>query len=331
MKSQKLLIITGTSLLLVLLVLGSAYTLPEGRQALITQFGKVIGKPITSAGLHFKVPFIQEVRLFDKRILEWDGDSNQIPTKDKKFIWVDTTARWQINDAMKFAETVRTESAAQTRLDSILDGATRDVISNHNLVEAVRNTNTIIDQIKKRKDRAVKAADEPIKASEAELVEEEEITGDLEAISVGRERLSEMIHARAKDKLGDLGIKLIDVQLRRIAYEKSVEEKVYERMISERKRIAEKIRSIGKGEQAKIQGKLNRDLQEVESTAYRKSQEIRGRAEAEAISIYARSLGQDPGFFEFTRTLDVYKKTFKGKGNFIMSTDSDFLQLMQKK
>jgi len=331
MNKQKLLIIAGISLAAVVLLYASAYTLPEGRQALITQFGKVMGKPVISAGLHLKVPFIQEVRLFDKRILEWDGDSNQIPTKDKKFIWVDTTARWRINDAMKFAETVRTESAAQTRLDSILDGATRDVISNHNLVEAVRNTNTIMDQIKERKQQAEKRSKDPVKAIDVLDVEEEEITGELEAILVGRERLSEMIHARAKDKLTDLGIELIDVQLRRIAYEKSVEAKVYDRMISERNRIAEKIRSIGKGEQAKIQGKLNQDLKEIESTAYRKSQEIRGRAEAEAISIYARSLGQDPNFFEFTRTLDAYRKTLKDKGSFIMSTDSDFLRLMQKK
>ena len=131
-----------------LLLYAAAYTLPEGRQALITQFGRIVGSLIVLAGLHFKVPLVQEVRYFDKRILEWDGDSNQIPTKDKKFIWVDTTARWRINDAVKFAQTVRDEAAAQTRLDSILDGATRDVISNHNLVEAVRNTNTILDEIK---------------------------------------------------------------------------------------------------------------------------------------------------------------------------------------
>lgn len=329
MNTNKLIKILGIFVVALILVFGSTYTLPEGRQALITQFGKVMGKPVTGAGLHFKVPFIQEVRYFDKRILEWDGDPNQIPTKDKKFIWVDTTARWRINDAMKFAETVRTESAAQTRLDSILDGATRDVISNHNLVEAVRNTNTLLDQIKKRKQEAEKIESEPTKVVDVEL--EEEITGELEAISVGREKLSAMIHVRAKEKLGDLGIELIDVQLRRIAYEKSVEEKVYERMISERKRIAEKIRSMGKGEQAKIQGKLNRDLKEIESTAYRKSQEIKGRAEAESISIYARSVGQDSGFFEFTRTLDAYKKTLKGKGSFVMSTDSDFLKLLQKK
>ena len=307
----------------------SAYTLPEGRQALITQFGRIVGVPVTQAGLHWKIPLIQDVRYFDKRILEWDGDSNQIPTKDKKFIWVDTTARWRIADAIKFAETVRTENAAQTRLNSILDGATRDVISKHNLVEAVRNTNTLLEQLHQRKQKAKEGAKEPALPADVEI--EEEITGELESISVGREKLSDMIHARAKEKLNELGIELRDVQLRRIAYERSVEEKVYERMISERKRIAEKIRSFGKGEQAKIRGKLNRDLKEIESAAYRKSQEIKGRAEAESISIYARAFGQDPNFFEFTRTLDAYKRTLKKKGSFVMSTDSDFLRLMQRK
>lgn len=312
-----------------LLVVSSAYTLPEGRQALITQFGRIIGKPITKAGLHFKVPFIQDVRLFDKRILEWDGDSNQVPTKDKKFIWVDTTARWRISDAIKFAQTVRTEDAAKTRLDSILDGATRDVISKHNLVEAVRNTNTLLDQAKQRKETVADQANDQSLTEKIEM--EEEITGELESITVGREKLSEMIHARAKNNLSELGIELIDVQLRRIAYEKSVEEKVYERMISERNRIAEKIRSIGKGEQAKIRGKLNRDLKEIESTAYRQSQEIKGKAEAESIAIYAKSLSQDPNFYEFSRTLDAYKKTLKTKGTVVMSTDSDFLKLMHKR
>jgi membrane protease subunit HflC len=316
--------------LLALLSVGSAYTLPEGQQALITQFGRIVGQPVTQAGLHFKLPFVQDVRYFEKRILEWDGDSNQIPTKDKKFIWVDTTARWRILDAVKFAQTVRTEDAAQTRLSSILDGSTRDVISNHNLVEAVRNTNTLLEQAKKRSE-ALAAAEKAEETTTATIELEEEITGELEAITVGRERLSDMIHSRAKEKLTELGIELIDVQLRRIAYEQSVEEKVYDRMISERKRIAEKIRSIGKGEQAKIRGKLNLDLKEIESKAYRESQEIKGRAEAEAINIYAKSLNQDPEFYEFTRTLDAYRKTLKDKGSFVMSTDSDFLRLMQQK
>jgi modulator of FtsH protease HflC len=327
--NRRSIIIIAASVATFIVLFGSAYTLPEGRQALITQFGRIIGQPVTRAGLHWKVPLIQEVRYFDKRILEWDGDSNQIPTKDKKFIWVDTTARWIIADAVKFAQTVRTEAAAQTRLNSILDGATRDVISKHNLVEAVRNTNTLLDQLHQRKQKAKVEAKDPAIVADVEI--EEEITGELESISVGRERLSDMIHARAKENLTELGIELRDVQLRRIAYEKSVEEKVYDRMISERKRIAEKIRSFGKGEQAKIRGKLNRDLKEIESTAYRKGQEIKGKAEAESISIYARSFGQDPAFFEFSRTLDAYRRTLKGKGSYVMSTDSDFLRLMEKR
>ena len=314
---------------LTLLCISSGYTLPEGRQALITQFGRIIGAPITNAGLHFKLPFVQDVRLFDKRILEWDGDSNQVPTKDKKFIWVDTTARWRIIDAVKFAQTVRTEDAAKTRLDSILDGATRDVISKHNLVEAVRNTNTLLDQAKERKDMVTDKASDHSLTEKIEM--EEEITGELESIVVGREKLSGMIHERAKNNLVELGIELIDVQLRRIAYEKSVEDKVYERMISERNRIAEKIRSIGKGEQAKIRGKLSKDLKEIESTAYRQSQEIKGKAEAASIAIYAASLSQDPSFYEFSRTLDAYKKTLKNKGNVVLSTDSEFLKLLQKR
>ncbi len=326
MKNLQTLIIPVILVLLGVLSFSGTYTLPEGRQALVTQFGRIVGEPITGAGLHFKIPFVQDIRYFDKRILEWDGDSNQVPTKDKKFIWVDTTARWRIIDAVKFAQTVRTEESAQTRLDSILDGATRDVISNNNLVEAVRNTNTLIEQAKERKSAAAQAASD---STSTHVEMEEEITGDLEAISVGRERLSAAIHERAREKLVELGIELIDVQLRRIAYEKSVEEKVYDRMISERKRIAEKIRSIGKGEQAKIRGKLNRDLKEIESKAYRQSQEIKGRAEAEAIQIYAKSLGQDADFYEFSRTLEAYRKTLKDKGNFVVSTDAEFLKLLR--
>ncbi len=329
MKKFKSLPFAFLIVLIALLIVSSAYTLPEGRQALITQFGRIVGSPIIDAGLHFKFPFIHDVRLFDKRILEWDGDSNQVPTKDKKFIWVDTTARWRIVDAIKFAQTVRTEDAARTRLDSILDGATRDVISKHNLVEAVRNTNTLLEQAEKRKQLV---SDQTNDQSLTEKIEmEEEITGELESIVVGREKLSGMIHERAKNNLIELGIELIDVQLRRIAYEKSVEEKVYERMISERNRIAEKIRSIGKGEQAKIRGKLNKDLKEIESTAYRQSQEIKGKAEAESIAIYAASLSQDPNFYEFSRTLDAYKKTLKGKGNVVLSTDSEFFKLLHKR
>lgn len=310
----------------------SAFVITEGEQALITQFGKIVGKPIAQAGLYWKVPFIQDVRRFDKRILSWDGDPNQIPTKDKKYIIVDTTARWRIVDPVLFAQTVQNEAGVRARLDGILDGVTRDIISRHNLVEAVRNTNTILDRVQAKQQIADKTS--PIEGTEEtkELLEvEEEISGEIEAIQVGRERLSAAIHERARTELTSLGIDLIDVQLRRIAYEASVENKVFSRMISERQRIAEKIRSLGKAEEARIKGKMNRDLKEIESNAYRKSEEIRGRADAEAMTIYAEALGKNPEYYTFLRTLEAYKKSLAGKGEMILSTDSELLKLLKSK
>jgi modulator of FtsH protease HflC len=308
-------------------LLSAAFIVPEGRQAIVTQFGRPIGQPVTEAGMHFKLPFIQAVQYVDKRILTWDGYPNQIPTRDKKYIIVDTTARWQIDDALKFIQTVQNERGAKARLDAILDAITRDTISNHNLVEAVRNTNSILDYIKEKKQET----ERKLQSGEILVAEEEEVTGEIENIQTGRENLSAMIAKKAGQELESFGISIIDVQLRRIAYEGSVEKKVYERMISERKRIAEKIRSIGKGEQAKIQGKTSRDLQRINSEAYRQAQQIRGKAEAEAIGIYARSLAQDQKFYEFVRSMDAYKNSLKADTHFILSTDSEFLHLMKKK
>lgn len=310
----------------VVLAHSAFFRVNEAEQALITQFGRIVGEPVSKAGLHFKVPFIQDVRFFDKRILSWDGDPNQIPTKDKKYIIVDTTARWRIIDPVKYAQTVNDERGARARLDGILDGVTRDIISRHNLVEAVRNTNTILERIKARQEE-VKNAD----PAQALLEVEEEISGDIEPIQVGRERLSDSILERARPELESLGIELIDVQLRRIAYEASVETKVFSRMISERQRIAEKIRSFGKGEEAKIRGKLNLDLKQVESEAYRRSEEIRGRAEANAISIYAESLNKSPDYYKFQRTLEAYRTSLAGKGELVLSTDSEIFKMLKEK
>lgn len=307
--------------------LTAAYVVPEGRQAIITQFGRPIGKPVTEAGLHLKLPFIQKVQFVDKRILTWDGYPNQIPTRDKKYIIVDTTARWRIDDALKFIQTVQNERGAKARLDAILDAITRDTISNHNLVEAVRNTNSILDYIRERtEESARKLAD-----GEILVAEEEEITGEIEPINTGRENLSGLIAKKAAEELKAFGISIIDVQLRRIAYEASVEKKVYERMISERKRIAEKIRSIGKGEQAKIQGKTSRDLQRIDSEAYRRAQAIKGKAQAEATAIYAKAMSRDRRFYEFVRTMDAYKLSLKPETQMILSTDSQFLDLLKRK
>ena len=321
---------TKTTLLAIIVFFGfilanaSFYVLDEGRQAIITQFGKPVGDPVTKAGLHTKTPFMQEVRYVDKRILSWDGYPNQIPTKDKKYIKVDTTARWRIVDALKFIQTVRNEVGAKARLDAILDSATRDVISNQNLVEAVRNSNSILDKINEKKKIMAK-----LKA-EGKPIIEEEITGEIEKISLGREQLSEKIVESASIELKEFGIDLIDVQLRRISYEKSVESKVYERMTSERQRVAQKIRSIGKGEQAKIEGRLERDLREIESMAYKQAQILKGKGEAKAAAIYAKSLGQDPNFFEFIKTMEVYDDSISGKTKFIMSSNSELFKFFKE-
>lgn len=301
----------------------SIYIVTEGEQAIITQFGRPIGEPITEAGLYFKTPFIQDARYVDKRILSWDGFPNQIPTKDKKFISVDTTARWRVVDSLKFIQTVRSEQGARSRLDTILDSITRDVISNNNLVEAVRNSNTIIEKTEEQRIEQEKAREE------GRVVVEDEITGDVEPIEIGREKLSLLIAQSADSELAQFGIELVDVQLRRIAYEKSVEASVYDRMISERQRIAQKIRSIGQGERAKIEGRMIRDLRTIESEAYRTAQEIRGTAEAKAAQIYSQTLNKDPKFYEFLRTMEAYGKIFSSNTKFILSTDSDLLKFLK--
>ena len=310
--------------ILALIVLNaSVYTLPEWQQAVLTQFGRPVGSAMTQAGLHFKLPLIQKVHRLDKRILNWDGDPNQIPTKDKKYIWVDTTARWRISDPLLFIQTVQTEDAAVRRLNGILDSATRDTISNQNLVEAVRNSNSLLDKIK--------AKLEAQKKGEVLPGAEEEVTGEIEPVTVGREALSAIIIQKAKLGLKEFGVELIDVQLRRISYEASVEAKVYERMISERQRIAQKIRSVGLGEQSKIQGKINKDLQEIQSEAYRKAQAIKGEGEGRAIRIYAQAMNSDPEFYEFIRTLEAYKKGIPQDSTLILSTENKFLELFRKR
>lgn len=300
----------------------STFILSEGHQAIVTEFGRPVGAPITNAGLHFKKPFIQDIRLVDKRILSWDGFPNQIPTKDKKYIKVDTTARWRIIDVLKFIQTVQNEKGAKTRLDTILDGHTRDVISSHNLVEAVRNSNEILNTIEDQKEEIKKQKEKGL------FILEDEISVDVEKIIEGREKLSQMIVNKADKELQELGIKLIDVQLRRISYEESVEKKVYERMISERKRIAQKIRSIGKGETAEIEGRLTRDLQKIESEAYRTAESVRGQADGKAAAIYAKALKINPGFYDFIRSMEAYKKSIKGK-KYILTNDSEFLKFLK--
>lgn len=315
----------GVGFLLLIVFWSSAFTLREGQQAVITQFGRPV-RMVKEAGLQWKLPFIQKVREIDLRILNWDGFPNQIPTRDKKYITVDTTARWRITDPLKFIQTVQSEQGARSRLDAILDATTRDVISSHNLVEAVRNTNSIFDEIKKRQEAAEKP---PAEGEILPAVEEEEVVGEIERVEIGREHLSRLILERALEELKNIGIALIDVQIRRIMYEASVQKKVYDRMISERERIAEKIRSTGKGEQSKIDGKTSREVQQIQSEAYRTAQRIKGEAEAKAIAIYAEALGRDPAFYEFSRKLEAYRSSLKPDTRILMSSDSEFFDVLR--
>ena len=303
----------------------STYRVREGQQSLIMQFGRIVSDPITESGLHWKLPFVQDVRVYEKRLLTWDGDPEQIPTKDKKYILVDTTARWKIADPVKYAQIVINEQGAQNKLNGIIDGITRDTISNHNLVESVRNDNQILT----RREENAKNKQDQEEGNKIDDIDEE-VMGEIEAIKVGREELSQIIIRRAQEELKVFGIELIDVQLRSITYVDSVQQKVYQRMISERKRIAEKIRSVGKGESAKIAGKINKDLKTIESDALRRSEILKGQAEAEAMAIYAKQLRRDPEFFEFYRTLEAYRNTLTSRVNMLMSSDSKYLRLLNK-
>jgi len=310
------------------LVYNSLFVVPEGKQAVVKQFGKIISiKP--EAGLKVKLPFLQQVVLLEKRILNWDGIPNEIPTRDKKYIIVDTTARWRIADARTFIEAVQNENTAMERISRIIDGATRDTVSAHNRIETIRNTNAILDEIARISEQreALLAGGENLDIAE---IAEEQITGEIEKVEEGRERLSRMIIDRAKAGLKGLGIELIDVQLRRVSSEESEEAQVYERMITERQQIAQKIRSIGAGEQAKIRGETDRLLKEIESNAYRQVQEIQGRADADSIRIYANAVRGDEDLYEFLRTLEMYKTGLRKDSNFILSSESDFFKILRE-
>lgn len=289
---------------------GAVYIVNEGQQVVITQFGKPVGDPVTSAGLHFKQPFIQEAHYFEKRLLDWDGDPNQIPTKDKKYIWVDTTARWRIIDALKFLQSVGNEMSAQGRLDDIINSATRDVVTSHLLVEAIRDSNRILDSRSEGEDMIV--------TDEA-----------LERIEVGRKMLEGAILEKAKVLAPQYGIEIIDVRIKRINYVEDVRNKVYDRMIAERKRAAEKYRSEGKGKSAEIEGQVAKELKAITSEAYRKAQIVSGKADAEAINIYAAAYSQDPDFYSFVKTLETYKNTIDDKTTVILTTDSDYYKYIK--
>ena len=297
-------------LVIALFISGVVYIVDETKQVVITQFGRPMGEPITTSGLHFKTPFIQRAQYFEKRLLDWDGDPNQIPTKDKRYIWLDTTARWRISDALKFLQSVGTETGAYARLDDIINSATRNAITSHLLVEAIRNTNRILET----------------KVEGEEVIVAEDA---LEKIKVGRQALAGMILEKAKVLAPQYGIEVIDVRIKRINYVEAVGRKVYERMIAERKRAAERYRSEGEGKRAEIEGQMGKELKQITSQAYRKAQGIRGKTDAETTKIYADAYNKDPAFYAFLKTLETYRKTIDENSTLILTTDSDYYKYLK--
>ena len=344
---NKLVAVVGVVVVAVLMTVGGAlYQVDETDLVIITQFGEPVGDAITTPGLRVKVPFIQRVRRFEKRILEWDGSPDEIPTLDKRFIKLDTTARWRIVDPLQFLKAVKTERSAQSRLDDLIDSAARDVVSSHLLIESVRNSNRELplDSLEGSERRVVDglladassapAADAEPDAGQAQSVapapDQAVLPDSMQKARLGRDGLTQLMVERAQENLPNFGIELIDVRIKSINYVEEVEQRVYERMISERQRIAARFRSIGDGESAKIRGEKEKEIDSLRSNAYRLAQEVIGKADAEAAGIYAASYGQAPEFYTFIQTLAAYKKTLKGNSSLLLTTDSDFYRYLNQ-
>jgi len=292
-----------------LVLLGqSAYTVSETEQVIITQFGDPIGDPVVTPGLHFKLPLIHRINVFDKRFLEWDGSPNQVPTRDRRFIWVDTYARWRITDPLLFFQRLRDERGAQSRLDDVLDGETRNAVASHDLIELVRSTNRNPDDVQ---------------------IDTDEEAVILEKIMRGREEITREILATAAERTADLGIELLDLRLKRINYVEEVQQDVFARMIAERQRVAEQFRSEGQGESARINGERERELAQIQSEAFREAEELRGQADAEATRIYAEAYERDVDFYAFTKSLETYEETMDPSTFFILGTDSELLRFLE--
>lgn len=305
-------IILGAIALLGLFILrDSSFVIDQSEQAILVQFGEPIGEPINEPGLHFKTPFVQEVRRFDKRLLAWDGDVSQIPTLGREFVIVDTTARWRIADPLQFMRSVRDESGARTRLDDIIDSVARDIVSGTNLEEIVRSRDWQVD-------------------SETVEAEEGVVRGDvdLDKPKKGRERLEQEMLAAASRLMPELGIELVDVRIKRINYIDSVRRQVETRMIAERQSIAERFRSEGQGRSQEILGDMERQLRTIRSEAERQAAEIRGRADAEATRIYGEAYGADPEFYAFFRTLESYRN-LGDNATLMIDADSEFFRYLE--
>lgn len=294
----------------------SIYTVSEVEQAIITQFGEPIGAPVTAAGLKVKVPFIQDVNLIDKRVLEWDGNPSDMPTKDKLYVSVDLFARWRIVDPLQYFLRLHDERSAQSRLDDVLGSETRNTVAKHELIEIIRTT----------KDRV------PLRDALSTDAGRELDVGSLVPIQMGRKLVEQEIFAEAAEKVRVFGIELLDIRFKRINYNESVRPKIYDRMISERRQIAERFLSEGNGEAARIRGNRVRDLNKIQSEAYRQVEEVRGAADAKATEIYAKAYNQSPEaveFYEFTRTMQSYKAIIGENTTLVLSTNSDLFKLLK--
>ena len=307
--STKNAILVGLGFIVLLVLIDSIYVVTEMNQVIITQFGEPIGGAVTKAGLHMKVPFVQKANYFEKRWLEWNGDPNQIPTKDKKYIWVDTYCRWRISNPLVFFQRVRDERGGQSRLDDVVDGETRNVIANHDLIEIVRTSNRKFEL-----------------SEEAALLDLSGVIGD---IQVGRLKLSRLILENASKITSEFGVELKDVQIMRVNYVEEVQKKVFDRMIAERQRIAAKYRSEGDGKSAEVRGQKEKELKRIQSEAYRQAQEIKGKADAEATKVYAQAYNLDPEFYQFMKTLETYQTALEKETWLLLSTDSEFLKYLK--
>ena len=295
------------------LVVSSIYSVSEVEQAIITQFGKPVGDPVTTAGLKLKMPFIQDVNLIDKRVLEWDGNPSDMPTKDKLYVSVDLFARWRIVDPLQYFLRLHDERSAQSRLDDVLGSETRNAVAKHELIEIIRTTK---DRVPLRDAPAGRELD----------------VGSLVPIQKGRKLVEQEIFAEAAEKVRVFGIELLDIRFKRINYNESVRPKIYDRMISERRQIAERFLSEGNGEAARIRGNRVRDLNKIQSEAYRQVEEIRGVADAKATEIYAKAYNQSPesvAFYEFTRTMQAYKPIIAENTTLVLSTGSDLFKFLK--
>jgi membrane protease subunit HflC len=311
MKTKGIILI---GIVIAFLIIGyfSAYIVDETEQVVVTQIGKVVGTPKTEPGLYFLIPFIQTPNPLPKNLLEWDGDPGQIPTMEKTYIWVDTFARWKIVDPIKFLEAVKSLPSARGRLDDIIDPAVRNFITSYRLIESVRKSNREMDIVEMGMDD--------------KSLEKQKTTY---SISTGRDKITKGIMEQAMPKLAEFGIELVDVKIKRINYVEEVRKSVYGRMIAERKQIAEKFRSEGQGEARKILGEKERDLKLITSEAYRKAQEIKGKADAESTKLYAKAYGVDPEFYSFIRTLEIYNEALDKESSLVLSTDSEFFKYLK--